>query len=481
MAFLRSREGAGLIGIVVFAAVLAVVGGYGFYQASLRAFIENKTEEKATALQLVDAFVSNYSNLRKELDADRAPVPATFRAHSIAIFDRARGAENAMRIKWIGRAGRSVATPPSDPNMAAVIESFVAKPNPVPVSRFVAVGGESVFRTVYPSVARDQSCVDCHNRIQPEQSWKLNDVMGAFSIDAPAGPFLHDLRLECLGISLVFFLLISGVAAWVSVAQYRQIAEREAAKQKAETANRAKSSFLATMSHELRTPLNAIIGFSDMMRSQILGEIGNQRYHPYIVNIHDSGEHLLQIITDILDLSKAEAGKLDLAEDIFDLRDVVRSVRQLTGGCLNAGRITEKIDLPPDLPPLRGDERKIKQVLLNLISNSVKFTPADGTIELSARFDRTNGLVLTIADTGIGIPQADLDRVLEPFEQADSSLSRQHAGTGLGLPLVRAMIELHGGTVTLNSTLGVGTKVILTLPAERLVFAMAPAPLSTAA
>jgi len=235
------------------------------------------------------------------------------------------------------------------------------------------------------------------------------------------------------------------------------------------------------MSHELRTPLNAIIGFSDMMRSQILGEIGNQRYQPYIANIHDSGEHLLQIITDILDLSKAEAGKLDLDEEIFDLRDVVRSVRQLTGERLAAGGLTEKIDLPADLPPLRGDERKIKQVLLNLISNSVKFTPAGGTIELSARFDRTNGLVLTVADTGIGIPQADLDRVLEPFEKADSSTSRQHAGTGLGLPLVRAMIELHGGTVTLNSTLGVGTRVILTLPAERLVFAMAPAVLSTAA
>ncbi len=481
MAFLRSREGSGLIGIVLFAAALAVVAGYGFYQASLHAFVENKTDEKATALQLVDAFVSNYSNLRKELDAERAPVPATFRAHSIALFNRARGAEDAVRIKWIGRAGRSIATPPSDAHMADVIESFVGKPNPVPVSRFVTVGGNHAFRTVYPSVARDQSCVDCHNRIQPEQSWQLNDVMGAFSIDAPAGPFLRSLRFECVGIALVVFLLIGGVGAWVSVTHYRRIAEREADKQKAETANRAKSSFLATMSHELRTPLNAIIGFSDMMKSQVLGEIGNERYHPYIDNIHDSGAHLLQIICDILDLSKAESGKLDLDEELFDLRDVVRSVRQLTSGRIEAGGLTEKINLPPDLPPLRGDERKIKQVLLNLVSNALKFTPPGGTIELSVNFNHQSGLVLIVADTGIGIPQEDIERVLKPFEQVDSSLSRQHEGTGLGLPLVRAMIELHGGTVTLKSMVGVGTQVILTLPPERLACEMARAPLSTAA
>jgi signal transduction histidine kinase len=481
MAFLGSREGYGLIGVILFAAALAAILGYGFYQASLQAFVENKTDEKATALQLVDAFVSNYSILRKELDADRAPVPASFRAHSIELFNRARGAENVLRIRWIGRAGRSIATPPLDSHMADVIESFVGKPDPMPVSRFVTVGGEQVFRTVYPSVAHDRSCVDCHNRIQPEQSWQLDDVMGAFSIDAPAGPFLRGLRFECVGIALVVFLLIGGVGSWVSVNHYRRIAEREAAREKAETANRAKSSFLATMSHELRTPLNAIIGFSDMMRSKILGEIGNERYHPYIVDIHDSGAHLLQIITDILDLSKAESGKLDLNEDIFDLRDVVRSVCQLTSGRVAAGGLTVKIDLPSDLPPLRADERKIKQVLLNLISNAVKFTPAGGAIELSARCDREKGLVLVIADTGIGIPREDLDRVLEPFEQADSSLSRQHEGTGLGLPLVRAMVELHGGTVELKSMIGVGTQVIVTLPAERLFYDTARAPLSTAA
>jgi signal transduction histidine kinase len=481
VAFLRSREGSGLFGKIFFAAVLGVVAGYGFYQASLGAFVENKTEEKATALQLVDAFVTNYSNLRSDLDAVRAPVPATFRAHSIELFNQARDAENVVRIRWIGRAGRAIATPPLDLHMADVIESFVGKPDPLPVSQFVTVDGEQVFRTVYPSVARDQSCVDCHNRLQPDQSWQRDDVMGAFSIDAPAGPFLHRLRLECAGIALVVFVLIGGFGSWVSLDHYRRIAEREAAKQKAESANRAKSSFLATMSHELRTPLNAIIGFSEMMRNQILGEIGNERYHPYIVNIHDSGAHLLQIITDILDLSKAESGKLDLNEDIFDLRDVVRSVRQLTSERIAAAGLVHRIGLPADLPLLRGDERKIKQVLLNLISNAVKFTPAGGTIELAAECDRDKGLILVVADTGIGIPPEDLDRVLEPFEQVDSSFSRQHQGTGLGLPLVRAIVELHGGTLALRSAIGIGTQVIITLPADLLVYDMAAAPLPTAA
>src|SRR4029077_9311570 len=205
------------------------------------------------------------------------------------------------------------------------------------------------------------------------------------------------------------------------------------------------------------------------------------RYHPYIDNIHDSGAHLLQIITDILDLSKAEAGKLDLNEDIFDLRDIVRSVLQLTSRPLADGGLTVKIDLPPDLPPLRGDERKIKQVLLNLMSNAVKFTPPGGAIELSVRFDRRQGLTLIIADSGIGIPAEHLDRVLKPFEQVDSSLSRQHPGTGLGLPLVRAMIELHAGTVTLKSIVDIGTQVPIPLPAERLAYDMVPALLSDAA
>ena len=245
------------------------------------------------------------------------------------------------------------------------------------------------------------------------------------------------------------------------------------AKEEAEAANQAKSGFLATMSHELRTPLNAIIGFSEMMLREVLGSLGNEQYRAYVGDIHDSGTHLLQIINDILDLSKAEAGKMELAEDVFDLRDIMRSVSQLTTGRIQTAGLTQEVDLADDLPPIRGDERKTKQVLLNLITNSVKFTPPGGRIGVIGRFDPEDGLSVTVSDTGIGIPEGDLDRVLKPFEQVDSSFSRQHQGTGLGLPLVKAIMEMHGGRLRLRSKLGAGTAVTVVFPPERAVLGSA--------
>jgi signal transduction histidine kinase len=465
--FLRSREGTVWIMIVAFAAALAVAVAFGFYNASLHSFVANKTDEKATALGLVDAFVTDYSTVRHDFGGN-APVPATFRAHSIELFNNAR-ASAGMRVRWIGRTGRSIATPPADSKMAATIESFVGNSDPKPVSEFLTVGGEEVFRTVYPSMAHEQSCVDCHNSLQPSLDWQLNDVMGAFSLDVPVGAFLADLRAQCIAIGLALFALISGAGLFVSLNHYHRIAEREAAQEKAEAANLAKSAFLATMSHELRTPLNAVIGFSEMMREAVFGRLGDKRYEDYANAIFSSGSHLLDIINDVLDLSKAESGKLELEESVFDLCEVVQSVLRLTDGNVHAADLTRTVYVPDDLPLLRGDERKTRQMLLNLLGNAVKFTPAGGSIALYVSYDRRDGVAVGVADTGIGIAAKDLDRVLQPFEQADSSLARKHEGTGLGLALVRAMIELHGGSLTLKSTLGVGTEVTLVFPADRIV------------
>jgi signal transduction histidine kinase len=480
MAFLRSPEGNGWIGILLFSAALAFVAAYSFYQVSVRSFVANKTDEKATAMQLVDAFVTNYSTVRKELGGS-GPVPATYRAHSIELFNKSRGDEASLRMILVGRQGKEIVTPPADPEMARIVESFVGQAEPEPVPQLLVLNGEPVFRTVYPSLANDQSCADCHNKVQPGANWKVGDVMGAFAVDVPAGAFFATLKWECTGIAIAVFGLIGGVGLWMSVEYYRGIREREVAKELAEAANRAKSEFLANMSHELRTPLNAIIGFSEMMRQEVLGAVGNEQYRSYVGDIHASGTHLLQIINDILDLSKAEAGKLTLDEGIFDVRDAVRSVAQLTSVRAQEGGITETIDIPPDVPLLRGDERKTMQIVLNLVTNAIKFSPSGSSIVIACRADPRAGLSITVTDTGIGIAEEDLGRVLEAFEQADSSLSRKQQGTGLGLPLVRAMMELHGGSFELKSTLGVGTEAKITFPADRLVYSPEHAAVSIAA
>jgi len=246
----------------------------------------------------------------------------------------------------------------------------------------------------------------------------------------------------------------------------------ELEKIRAETANRAKSEFLANMSHELRTPLNAINGFSEIMVGEMYGPLGDTRYRDYARDILNSGEHLLALINDILDMSKIEAGKLHLRFEPLSLEDVAEEAVRLVKARADAVGVSIALNFPA-LPDIDADYRAVKQVLLNLLSNAVKYTPRDGSVTISAeaRTDPMGGRVcVSVKDTGIGIPQEDLQRLARPFEQVESHLARTTSGTGLGLALTKSLVEMHNGDLHLESTPGEGTTVSFVLPVHQQQF-----------
>ncbi|MCE9649603.1 MAG: CBS domain-containing protein [Parvibaculum sp.] len=245
--------------------------------------------------------------------------------------------------------------------------------------------------------------------------------------------------------------------------------ELERQRRRAEAANESKTQFLAGMSHELRTPLNAIIGFADLMRLQLLGPLEPPRYLDYVQDIHHSGVHLLRMINELLDMAKIEAGHVDLHEDVIDLREIGAEVLRMLRQSIETARVKLNVVMPSALPLISADEQHVRRVLVNLLSNAIKFTPAGGAITLRARELDNGGLEFCVCDTGIGIPEDKLDKVLEPFEQVENSFTRTRAGTGLGLPLTKAMVEAHGGTLKLESRFGQGTTVCVSLPAERMI------------
>ena len=277
---------------------------------------------------------------------------------------------------------------------------------------------------------------------------------------------LHDSALSTLEARAQFDSLIGEVE--------QSKAKSDETARHAEAANLAKSRFLAQMSHELRTPLNAILGFSEVMKNEILGPHSTPTYREYAGDIHGSGQHLLNLINEILDLSRIEAGRYELNDEAVNLVHMVEESRHLLKIRANNRDITVHELFEPDLPKLWADDRAVRQICLNLLSNAIKFTPQGGEVWLKVGWTVSGGQYLSVRDNGTGISEEEMPIALAPFGQGSNAIKSAEQGAGLGLPIVKGLIELHGGTFTMRSKLREGTEVIVTFPAERVMTALPP-------
>jgi len=306
--------------------------------------------------------------------------------------------------------------------------------------------------------------------LMPEESRDDYETrLAAFAAGAPADATLelHGQRRDGTAFPVEISLgpLATEAGVLVSCAM-RDATQRRRTEAELVEASRAKSAFLAGMSHELRTPLNAIIGFSEMIRDAVMGPL-DVRYRGYGGDIHESGRHLLDIINDILDISKIEGGRLELREETLSVGETAEACRRIVAAMADAAGVSLAIEIPGSLPCVRADRLRFQQILLNLMSNAVKFTPSGGRVSVSAAIEAA-GAVIVVADTGIGMKAEEIPIALEPFRQIDGALSRRFDGTGLGLPLARALVELHGGRLDIESAPGAGTVARIHLPLERM-------------
>ncbi len=299
-----------------------------------------------------------------------------------------------------------------------------------------------------------------------ERYWKIVSILPSSRFDIFSMLAKRHYDLLAFLTMLIFVGLVSYYIASVRSAEKRAQYELAMAKLEAERANRSKSEFLANMSHELRTPLNAIIGFSSTMSLEIFGPLGD-KYKEQVTDINNSGEHLLELINDILDISAIEANAVHLHEEWATVQKVVESVCRLIEVRAQKEKISLSMDIPTDLPEIYVDTRRIKQVLINLLSNAVKFTEKRGRVIVKGFMNKDGSLAIAVSDTGIGMDQDEAEIAMTIFGQLEGSLTRKYDGAGLGLPLSRQLVDIHGGYLNIVSAKGQGTTVTVVLPAER--------------
>ena len=486
--FLRSKSGRNFMLFATLCAVMALGIGVGSYLINLHWFQVDKGAEKVTALELVDSFVAEYSKVRGALKADDAPVPATFRAHAIEQFNKKRHDDDSLRLLMVGPAGREIATAPSDAEMAATIERFIRETNPKPETRFTSVNGNLVFRTIYPSIATQQSCVDCHNMHQAGKAqWHLNDVMGALAIEVPAAGFLrHNLMLS-VAIGLVVFLVSTPTGAFIFAVQFRELRLRERTEQtlrlaaaEIELLNRdlerrvdERSSELravqdellrkerlstlgqltATVAHELRNPLSSIRNTVFAINAAV-AQKGLNLERP-LARMERGIARCDRIITDLLDYTR-----------IREMKRAPVTIEPWLAEVLEEQKLPEGVALVRRFgaPGTRvsGDIERLRRVVINLVENAVQAMPeaAGHARQVTVATRLADGrFEMAVEDTGAGIAPDVLPKVFEPL------FSTKSFGTGLGLATVKQIIEEHGGTIRVDSRPGSGTTVTVELPA----------------
>jgi len=335
-----------------------------------------------------------------------------------------------------------------------------------------SVMGKPLADTIVPERLRDAHRRGMERFLRTGEGPVLNQRLELSAVHADGREFPIEITITAVRTGESF-----SANAFVRDVSRRQQSQRElvAAKEQAEAASRAKSLFLANMSHELRTPLNAIIGFSEIIKDAVLGPIGNTTYRDYSADIYRSGRHLLGLINDILDVSRAETGNLTLRESSVSMNGVVDQAVATVQEPAQHGGVELKVQVSSGLPLIHADPQRLRQIIVNLMSNAVKFTPTGGNVSLAVGIGHDGGLAITVTDTGIGMSPEQVQIALKPFGQVDDTLARRHEGAGLGLPLTRHFLDLHQGTIEIDSVPNIGTRIIARLPAARTLNRIAPA------